>query len=70
MDKIIVLDFWSQYSHLISRRIRESNVYCELLPYNTPIKTITELKPKGIVLSGGPASVYEKNSPKPDEKIF
>ena len=70
MDKIIVLDFGSQYSHLISRRIRESNVYCELLPYNTPIKTITELKPKGIVLSGGPASVYEKNSPRPDEKIF
>jgi GMP synthase (glutamine-hydrolysing) len=70
MDKIVVLDFGSQYSHLISRRIRESNVYCELLPYNTPIKTITELKPKGIVLSGGPASVYEENSPKPDEKIF
>src|SRR5215218_4129672 len=70
MDKLVVLDFGSQYSHLISRRIRESNVYCELLPYNTPIKTITELKPKGIVLSGGPASVYAENSPKPDKKIF
>ena len=70
MDKIIVLDFGSQYSHLICRRIRESNVYCELLPYNTPMKTITELDPKGIIFSGGPASVYEKKSPKPDEKIF
>ncbi|MDQ6723022.1 MAG: glutamine-hydrolyzing GMP synthase, partial [Thermoproteota archaeon] len=70
MDKIIVLDFGSQYSHLICRRIRESRVYCELLPYNTPIKTITELNPKGIIFSGGPASVYEKESPKPDEKMF
>ena len=70
MDKIIVFDFGSQYSHLICRRIRESNVYCELLPYNTPIKTIEELDPKGIIFSGGPASVYEKNSPKPDKKIF
>ncbi len=70
MDKIIVFDFGSQYSHLICRRIRESNVFCELLPYNTPIKTIEELNPKGIIFSGGPASVYEKNSPKPDKKIF
>ncbi len=70
MDKIIVLDFGSQYSHLICRRIRESNVYCELLPYNTPIKTIMDLNPKGIIFSGGPASVYEINSPKPDKKIF
>jgi GMP synthase (glutamine-hydrolysing) len=70
MDKIIVLDFGSQYSHLICRRIRELNVYCELLPYNTPIKTIIELNPKGIIFSGGPASVYEEQSPKPDKKIF
>ncbi|MGN6349715.1 MAG: glutamine-hydrolyzing GMP synthase, partial [Candidatus Nitrosocosmicus sp.] len=70
MDKIIVLDFGSQYSHLICRRIRESNVYCELLPYNTSIKTIKELDPLGIIFSGGPASVYEKNSPKPDTRIF
>ncbi len=70
MDKIIVLDFGSQYSHLICRRIRESNVYCELLPYNTPIKTILSLEPKGIIFSGGPASVYGQNAPKPDEEIF
>ena len=70
MDKIIVLDFGSQYSHLICRRIRESNVYCELLPYNSPISLIEKLEPKGIVLSGGPSSVYLKGSPKPDKKIF
>lgn len=70
MDKIVVLDFGSQYSHLICRRIRESNVYCELVPYNVPLDKITELNPKGIIFSGGPASVYSKNSPKPDNKIF
>jgi GMP synthase (glutamine-hydrolysing) len=70
MDKIVVLDFGSQYSHLICRRIRESNVYCELLPYNSPISLIRELQPKGIVLSGGPSSVYLEGSPKPDKKIF
>ena len=70
MDRIIVLDFGSQYSHLICRRIRESNVYCELLPYDSPISMIKDLHPKGIVLSGGPSSVYLQNSPKPDKKIF
>ncbi|MDQ4074560.1 MAG: glutamine-hydrolyzing GMP synthase, partial [Thermoproteota archaeon] len=70
MDKIIVLDFGSQYSHLICRRIRESNIYCELLPFNSSSKSIADLKPKGIIFSGGPASVYAKESPKPDEKIF
>jgi GMP synthase (glutamine-hydrolysing) len=70
MDKIVVLDFGSQYSHLICRRIRESNVYCELLPYNSPISLIRKLEPKGIVLSGGPSSVYLEGSPKPDKKIF
>ena len=70
MDKIVVLDFGSQYSHLICRRIRESNVYCELLPYNSPVSLIKKLDPKGIVLSGGPSSVYLEGSPKPDKKIF
>jgi GMP synthase (glutamine-hydrolysing) len=70
MDKIVVLDFGSQYSHLICRRIRESNVYCELLPYDSPISLIKNLDPKGIVLSGGPSSVYLEGSPKPDKKIF
>src|SRR5919206_2015973 len=70
MDKIVVLDFGSQYSHLICRRIREANVYCELLPYNTPAKVIKEIDPKGIIFSGGPASVYAKNAPKPDKEVF
>ena len=70
MDKIVVLDFGSQYSHLICRRIREANVYCELLPYNTPAKVIKEIDPKGIIFSGGPASVYAENAPKPDKEIF
>src|ERR1043166_9099165 len=70
MDKIAVLDFGSQYSHLICRRIREGNVYCELLPYNTPAKVIKEIGPKGIIFSGGPSSVYSKGSPKPDREIF
>ena len=70
MDKIVVLDFGSQYSHLICRRIRDSNVYCELLPYNSPISLIKKLEPKGIVLSGGPSSVYLQGSPKPDKQIF
>jgi GMP synthase (glutamine-hydrolysing) len=70
MDKIVVLDFGSQYSHLICRRIREANVYCELLPYNTPAKIIKEINPKGIIFSGGPASVYAKDAPKPDKQLF
>ena len=70
MDKIVVLDFGSQYSHLICRRIREANVYCELLPYNTPANVIKEIDPKGIIFSGGPASVYAKNAPKPDRQLF
>jgi GMP synthase (glutamine-hydrolysing) len=70
MDKLVVLDFGSQYSHLICRRIREANVYCELLPYNTPAKVIKEIDPKGIIFSGGPASVYAQNAPKPDKEIF
>ena len=70
MDTIVVLDFGSQYSHLICRRIREANVYCELLPYNTPAKVLQEIKPKGVIFSGGLASVYSKHSPKPDKMCF
>lgn len=70
MDKLVVLDFGSQYSHLICRRIREANVYCELLPFNTPAEVIKEIDPKGIIFSGGPASVYAQNAPKPDKEIF
>ena len=63
-DSIIVLDFGSQYTQLIARRIRESNVYCEILPYNAPLDAVLAHKPKGIILSGGPASVYDEDAPK------
>ncbi len=62
-ESIVVLDFGSQYSLLIARRIRECNVYSELLPYDTPWEKIVQLNPKGIILSGGPSSVYEENAP-------
>ena len=70
MDKIIVLDFGSQYSHLICRRIREFSVYAELVPFDTPYEKIEEMSPKGIIFSGGPSSVYNEDSPRPDSKIF
>jgi GMP synthase (glutamine-hydrolysing) len=62
-EAIIVLDFGSQYNMLIARRVREAQVYCELLPHDTPWEKIAPLNPKGFILSGGPASVYEENAP-------
>jgi GMP synthase (glutamine-hydrolysing) len=62
-EAIVVLDFGSQYNMLIARRVREAQVYCELLPHDTPWKKIAPLNPKGFILSGGPASVYEENAP-------
>ena len=56
---ILVLDFGSQYTQLIARRIRESKVYCEIHPFNISLERIIALKPEGIILSGGPASVYQ-----------
>ncbi len=70
MDKIIVLDFGSQYSHLICRRIRDFSVYAELLPFDTPLEEINKINPKGIIFSGGPSSVYDSDAPVPDQKIF
>ncbi|MDE1726098.1 MAG: glutamine-hydrolyzing GMP synthase [Thaumarchaeota archaeon] len=70
MDKIIVLDFGSQYSHLICRRIREFSVYAELVPYDISLEELRKMNPKGIVFSGGPASVYSKDSPRPSSGIF
>ena len=62
-ETIAVIDFGSQYSHLIARRVRECNVYCELIPYDAPWDKIASLQPKGLILSGGPASVYEPGAP-------
>jgi GMP synthase (glutamine-hydrolysing) len=67
---ILVLDFGSQYTQLIARRIRESKVYCEIRPFNISLESIKDLKPEGIILSGGPASVYQDNAPKVDRKLF
>lgn len=67
---IIILDFGSQYTQLIARRVRENKVFSKILPYNTPAKEIALLSPKGLILSGGPASVTEKKSPNPDKGIF
>lgn len=69
-ELILVLDFGSQYTQLIARRIREIGVYSEIVPFTITADEIQEIKPKGIILSGGPASVYAQNSPLPDNKIF
>ena len=63
-DAIVILDFGSQYSQLIARRVREANVYCELFPWNTPVKSVLRrLNPRGFILSGGPSSVYAPDAP-------
>jgi GMP synthase (glutamine-hydrolysing) len=68
---ILILDFGSQYTQLIARRIREAKVYCEIYPGNKPLSECSSIENvKGIILSGGPSSVYEKNAPWPDEKIW
>ena len=70
MDKICIIDMGSQYTHLIARRIREIGVYSEILPNNIPIGKLKEYKPIGIILSGGPSSVYEVDSPHLTEDFF
>jgi GMP synthase (glutamine-hydrolysing) len=67
---ILVLDFGSQYTQLIARRVRESKVYCEIHPFNIALEKIRQLQPEGIILSGGPASVYQENAPKVSEDFF
>jgi len=69
-ETVLVLDFGSQYTQLIARRIRESRVYSEILPFNTPWQKIKEKRPAGLILSGGPSSVFEKDAPHPDPAIF
>jgi len=69
-ELIIILDFYSQFNQLIARRVRECNVYSEVLPYDTPLEKIKSLNPKGIIFTGGPASVYEEGSPACDPGIF
>lgn len=69
-ERVVVLDFGSQYAQLIARRIREENVYCEILRHDVSAETIARRKPKAIILSGGPSSVYAEGSPKCDPKLF
>ncbi|MDP4172058.1 MAG: glutamine-hydrolyzing GMP synthase, partial [Bacillota bacterium] len=70
LEKIIVLDFGSQYNQLITRRIREFGVYSELHPHTITAEEIKAMNPKGIIFSGGPNSVYDENSFRCDERIF
>src|SRR5580765_5839192 len=70
IEQIVILDFGSQYTQVIARRIRECNVYSVILRYDTPAPEIAALKPSGIILSGGPSSVYAKDAPLPDKNIF
>jgi GMP synthase (glutamine-hydrolysing) len=70
MEKIVVLDFGSQYSHLICRRIRDFSVLAELVPYNISLDELKKLEPKGIIFSGGPSSVYISGAPMPAKEIF
>jgi GMP synthase (glutamine-hydrolysing) len=69
-SKILILDFGSQYTQVIARRIRELQVYSEIAPFNIPAKQVAALAPNGIILSGGPASVYDKGAPQIDPEIF
>ena len=69
-EKILILDFGSQYTQLIARRVREAHVYCELHPFDMDIEAIREYGAQGIILSGGPKSVYEEGAPAVEEAIF
>jgi GMP synthase (glutamine-hydrolysing) len=69
-ELVLIVDFGGQYSQLIARRVRENNVYCEIIPYSTSMEKIKEKNPKGVIFSGGPNSVYGENTPKIDKEIF
>ncbi|MCG8403138.1 MAG: glutamine-hydrolyzing GMP synthase [Firmicutes bacterium] len=69
-ELIIVVDFGGQYSQLIARRIRECHVFCEMLPYNTPLQEILDKNPRGLIFSGGPSSVYQTGAPHIDPAIY
>ena len=69
-EKVIVIDFGGQYNQLVARRVRECNVYCEIYSYRTDIKQIKAMNPKGIILTGGPNSCYEPDSPTYTKELF
>src|SRR5688572_27151907 len=69
-ERILIFDFGAQYVQLIARRVREQNVFCQIVRHDLSADRVKELNPSGLILSGGPASVYEKNAPKCDPRIF
>jgi len=69
-ELVLILDFGGQYNQLIARRVREANVYCEVVPYDYSLDEIRKKNPKGIIFTGGPASVYEEGAPKCDPGVF
>ena len=69
-ETVIVIDFGGQYNQLVARRVRECNVYCEIYSYKTDIEKIKEMNPKGIILTGGPNSCYEPDSPSYTKELF
>ena len=70
VERILILDFGSQYTQVIARRIREASVFSEIVPHTISAREVIALRPKGIILSGGPASVYSPKAPKMDRAIF
>jgi GMP synthase (glutamine-hydrolysing) len=70
VEKVVILDFGSQYTQLIARRVREAGVYCEILPFNASVETIKLKNPSGLILSGSPASVYSEDAPRPSKGLL
>ncbi len=69
-ELILVVDFGGQYNQLIARRVRENNVYCEIVPYTCSVEKIKKMNPKGLIFTGGPNSVYAPGAPKLEKEIF
>ncbi|HXI23939.1 MAG TPA: hypothetical protein VNG71_08680, partial [Pyrinomonadaceae bacterium] len=69
-ERIIILDFGSQYTQLIARRVREAGVYCEILPFNLTTERIKSHQPRGLILSGGPSSVYDDQAPRSEKDLI
>src|SRR5205085_9735879 len=69
-ERVLILDFGAQYGQLIARRVREQNVFCQVVRHDLPVERIAALKPRGLIFSGGPASVYAPGAPRCDPKVF